>query len=54
MSEVMKEKAGPPRCNVCGAVMEAWTRRFVADDSLVWICPNLCNFRETNEEKDKP
>lgn len=49
-SEKMKLKAGPPRCQVCGAVMEAWTKMFPdkiigGPRSLLWLCPNRCDFK---------
>ena len=39
------KKAGPPKCVYCGEIMEGWTRKWVDDNSLLWMCPNYCSFR---------
>ena len=53
MSEAMNKKAGPPTCEVCGSIKEAWTHKFKQDNSLLWICPNFCEFRKAEDIKEK-
>ena len=40
------KKGGPPRCVYCNSIMEGWTRKWVDDNSLIWICPNYCSFKD--------
>ena len=46
MCEAMKTKAGPPVCETCGSIKVAWTHKFKKDNSLLWICPNFCEFHK--------
>ena len=42
-------KAGPPRCEQCGSIKVAWTHKFENDNSLLWICPNFCEFQKEGD-----